>query len=672
MAQATLTINADGSGALSTIASIQNALNNLQNQANNIQIGGNGGNGGNVQIDNMGNGIARLTLLTNSWAAAITRTVATALRSAYQEITNIDDQMVTIRRVSNRTGAELDALTSKANKVAKTYGIAESDYLASVANFRKAGYGATADALGELSVKAQLVGDMTQDVADQFLLAVDKGYRFGGSIEQLSAVLDGANEIGNRFATDIDQIAAGLGKVAPIASQAHVSIYELEAALGTITAVTQRSGTEAATALRALFLNIMGDTKTEIEDGAKWTAGEIEGLQDLLKIYASDVVEAAQKTGEVINPMEAIAALSKAYREGILTEQALVSMVSDIGGKLRTTQLLALIQNWEMYTKMLETAEQATGSADKEIGNSMDSITKKTKQLGSTWVEMVNKTTSSRFIKDTIDWSKGMLESFGDLRGVLLGVSGILLTLRGADIGRTISSIFNAFVEGGRPAFLTGIGVATTAITGMVMAINSLSQSNLKDFERLAGTAEKAASTSDSIYDLYMSVQNATPGTDEYTAALARLGAQMEAIGGSARGLAEDIQGVTEAQLEQLRVTASAQYNEMSARLTGGKGNPLISGTSLLDFTFGAYDFSANTAPSKIQSVFSKYLGDMVIGYSKGKPVYGLGDYAKNYGWGSEITFANADQLITTYEALLNTLFEIFKEKFKDVLEFEN
>ena len=311
MANALLTINAEGRNALATIASIQNALNNLQNSSN-LQIGaGANGNGPGQQLAQMKRGLSELSSMTNAWAAAITRNVTSALKSAYNEIKNIDDQLVVVRRVTGRTGEELDKLTAHATNVAKQYGIAASDYLSSVASFSKAGYGQAADALGELSVKAQRVGDISQNVADQFLLAVDKGYQFNGSIEQLSNVLDGANEIGNRFATDVNEIAAGLGKVAPIAAQAHVSIYELEAALGTITSVTQRSGTEAATALRALFLNIMGDTKTEIEDGAKWTAGEIEGLQDLLRIYASDVVEAAEKTGKVINPMEAIAALSK-------------------------------------------------------------------------------------------------------------------------------------------------------------------------------------------------------------------------------------------------------------------------------------------------------------------------------------------------------------------------
>lgn len=100
-------------------------------------------------------------------------------------------------------------------------------------------------------------------------------------------------------------------------------------------------------------MNIVGDTKTEIEEGVTWTTGEIAGLRDVLEQYAPAAVKAAEATGEVINPMEAIAGLANAMETGLLTEQELMEQVSDIGGKLRTSQLLALIQNWDMYQSML-------------------------------------------------------------------------------------------------------------------------------------------------------------------------------------------------------------------------------------------------------------------------------------------------------------------------------
>lgn len=329
---------------------------------------------------------------------------------ALDTMKSVDDEMVTIRKVTGATTAELNKIEKQAYDTASAYGVAADEYLQFVAGFSRAGYGEQASALAELAAKTQIVGDTNAETAQQFLLSVDAAYKYQGNIEQLTKVLDGANEIDNKYATSIQKVAEGLGKVAPIAAQTHVGVDELTAAIGTITAVTQRSGTEAATALRALFLNIIGDTKTEIDEGVTWTTGEIAGLRDVIKVYAKDAYDAAQATGSVINPMKAIAGLSKSMKDGLLTEQQLMEMVSDIGGKLRTSQLLALIQHWDMYESMLTDFAGAAGSADKEVENALDSWTRKTEMLHNKWTQFVSNLVETDTIKDALDGVIGLVE----------------------------------------------------------------------------------------------------------------------------------------------------------------------------------------------------------------------------------------------------------------------
>lgn len=339
---------------------------------------------------------------------------------------DVDDEMVTIRKVTGATTEELNRIEKQAYDTASAYGVAADEYLNSVANFSRAGYGEQASALAELATKTQIVGDTDAETAQQFLLSMDAAYKYQGSIEQLTKVLDGANEIDNNYATSIEKIAEGLGKVAPIAAQAHVGADELTAAIGTITAVTQRSGTEAATALRALFLNIIGDTKTEIDEGVTWTTGEIAGLRDVIKLYAKDAYDAAQATGSVINPMKAIAGLAQSMKDGLLTEQQLMEMVSDIGGKLRTSQLLALIQNWDMYESMLGDYADAVGSADKEVENALDSWTRKTEILHNKWTEFISNLVETDTIKDALDGVIGLVELLDSEGGHLVVTVGLL------------------------------------------------------------------------------------------------------------------------------------------------------------------------------------------------------------------------------------------------------
>ena len=419
--------------------------------------------------DLMGKSFSRLTLQMATWQM-LGNAIAGVKRSfveALDTMKSVDDEMVTIRKVTGATTAELNKIEKQAYDTASAYGVAADEYLQFVSGFSRAGYGEQASALAELAAKTQIVGDTNAETAQQFLLSVDAAYKYQGNIEQLTKVLDGANEIDNKYATSIQKVAEGLGKVAPIAAQAHVGVDELTAAIGTITAVTQRSGTEAATALRALFLNIIGDTKTEIDEGVTWTTGEIAGLRDVIKLYAKDAYDAAQASGDVINPMKAIAGLSQSMKDGFLTEQKLMEMVSDIGGKLRTSQLLALIQNWDMYESMLTDFAGAAGSADKEVENALDSWTRKTEILNNKWTQFISHLVETDTIKGALDGVIKLVEFLDSDTGRLVVQMGLLVgTL--ALLNKGFTSLMTKTAVG------TFFGTLTSAIGGNAMATTQL------------------------------------------------------------------------------------------------------------------------------------------------------------------------------------------------------
>ena len=348
--------------------------------------------------------------LAHTAISAVTR----SLRTALTEMKNVDSELVVVRKVSNATAEELEELRDRSYEVGAAYGVAASDYLNAAAEMTRAGYREQAGDLAELATKLQLVGDVSQETANQFLIATDKAYKMNGDMKKLSDTIDKLNEIDNNYATSIQKVADGIGILAPIASQTHVSFEQMAAALGTITAVTQRSGSESARALRSLFLNIAKDTSTEIEEGVTWTVDEINNLHDALKKYAPEVVRAAEASGKLINPMEAIGALAKSFEEGILDEQKLMGIVSGLGGKLRSSQLLALIQNWDMYNDMLKTTAEAAGSADREVQNALDAWDKKLQQLKNTFTQFVQTILDTDEIKGFIDAAKYLVESIAD------------------------------------------------------------------------------------------------------------------------------------------------------------------------------------------------------------------------------------------------------------------
>lgn len=493
--------------------------------------------------------------------------VRQAFSSALTEMKAVDTELITIQKVTNESAEGMKRYADDAYEVASRLGAGASEYLNAVAEFAKAGYGERAKELGELAITTAKVGDTTQQMANQFLLSVDAAYRYEGSIEKLTAVLDGANEIGNRFPTSVDKIAQGLGKVSPIAAQAHVGIDELTAAIGTITAVTQRSGTEAATALRALFLNIMGDTKTEIEDGAKWTAGEIEGLRDLLKEYAPEVVKAADATKTLINPMEAIAALSKAMEDGFLTEQKLMSMVSDIGGKLRSSQLLALIQNFDKYNAMLKTYRESAGSAAGEYAIYLNSWEAKTKQLAATWTDFVQRQLGTDKIKELLDTLIDIVENLENWIPLITAVASAIAVLNVPNLVTHIITLVSRL-----NALQIAIGGIAIALGVAVSAWNQ-HISNLREAANASKeTAESAYKDASSWFELAAQLGAAKEGSEDYQKISGQMQSALEAEGKKVQDLASDYRQLTRDKANAAVTAASSALTDAELALQGQYG----------------------------------------------------------------------------------------------------
>lgn len=361
----------------------------------------------------LGSSLAK-NLADRAISAAI-NAITQSLREALSTMKEVDSELTTIKKVTGASDSYIQGLGDRAYDTASKYGVAANEYLQSVAEFSRAGYGELAEGLAEVATKTQLVGDINSETANKMLIAMDAAYKLGGSVESLSLIVDQANEIDNKYATSIEKLAEGMPIVASVAANAHISQEQLMAALGTITAQTQVSGSEAARAFRAIILNIMGDTTTEIEDGVTFTKDEIESLSDVLWKYSSDAMEAAAATGELVNPMEAIAGLSQAMKDGLLTEQQLTAMLSSLGGKLRTNSLVALVKGFDTYKKMLGDLESAAGSANTEVGTMLTSWESKTNILKNSWTDLVQTIIDSDGVKETLDVINSILQALSDL-----------------------------------------------------------------------------------------------------------------------------------------------------------------------------------------------------------------------------------------------------------------
>ncbi len=545
--------------------------------------------------DLLGDSLGRIVAKQAAWQligngiAAVKNSFVEALSTMKE----VDSELATVRKVTGMTKDEMDALGESAYSTASKYGVAANEYLQNVSTFARAGYKEAAQGLGELAIKAQLVGDTDQETASQFLLSADAAWKYHGNVEKLSLALDEANTIDNNYATSIQKIAEGLPIVANVASMAGMSMEETMAMLGTITATTQESGTKAATAARALILNILGDTTTEISDGVTATEESVQSLSGILQKYAPDVVAAAEATGKLINPMEAIEALSKAAKDGLISEADLMQMVSALGGKLRTNQLLALLENFDMYKNMLADMGVAAGSADQEVSVMLDTWDAKANILKNTWTEFISNMVDTSLIKGALDVITGLVKvldsDFGHLvitataaatAAALLGKafsaingSALISTLKGmTKSAADFKAGWSLLTEGLRANPFT---VVTAAITTLIAGINLAVDATERAYDKIIDRGKEAKSEAENIsglYSEYTAAASAVDGTAEADKRLAQASkALAEALGaeqGEVDGLANSYKNLTQDKLESLSADAAASVKAAANKLT--------------------------------------------------------------------------------------------------------
>ena len=440
------------------------------------------------------------SMLQSRLSSAVISAVTRNTQEALNTMREVDQQLTNIQKVSDISTDALKKLGDEAYKTASKYGVAADEYLSAVYTFQKAGLNDNAAELAELATKTMLVGDTTATIASKFLIAANAAWKMGGNINELNKIVDEADWINNNYATDLAKLSQGFPIVASTAANMGMTIEETMAVLGTITSVTQETGTKAATAWRALSMNLAGEIGTfltEEGDEIEVTAESIKSVTDALAAYAPEAVAAAKATGTMIDPIKAVEGLAKAYKDGRLNDITLTNILMGVGGKLRTNQLTALVKNFDLYEKMLGELGHAAGTADSEISAMLESWNSKTQILKNTWTEFISHLIETGAVKKGLEFVTTIIEGLDTSMGrlvVTLGAAaaafmalsnpfGMILT-----IGGGLLALIGAIKQGIEKANKT-FNDATEGVRDMEQAFADADETLKKNDQSIRATA---------------------------------------------------------------------------------------------------------------------------------------------------------------------------------------
>lgn len=330
-----------------------------------------------------------------------------------------------ITKTSNIAGENLKKLGEDSFSIASKYGQSATNYLEGVREMARSGYDSLAKELGELSVLAQSAGDMTSEMANNYLLATDAAYKYGGSVEKLTAALDGANYISNRNSATLTDIADATRVSASYAAEAGVKIDELTAAEATMVAATKRSGSEMGRAFRSILLNLQqvsGEFDGEIIDEE-----QLKKVEKRVHSLGVELEVMGENGAELRNPMEVLKELAQVYNSLPENSAARQGLISDLGGKYHANALTALLSRWDMYEKMLSEFSRGSGSSINEAMKTADSWEGRLNSLQNTWDSFVNSITNQDHIKGGVSFLDNTIQAFQRLIDTI-GALPVLLT----------------------------------------------------------------------------------------------------------------------------------------------------------------------------------------------------------------------------------------------------
>ena len=338
------------------------------------------------------------------------------------DLKEIDNILTEISKTSDLTSAQLKELGKNSFDAASVFGKTAQEYLTGIQEMSRSGfYGKQAEDLAKVSIMAQAAGDMTSDVSNSYLLATNAAYGYKGSVEQLTAVLDGQNMISNRNSVSMGDLAEATTQAGSMAAQAGVQVNQLSALVGTAVSRTKKSGNEIGTALKALFINLQNTQNDKITSTFKdlgISMTKMVGDSKLLK-----------------TPIELLRELSTVYNSLPEGSEQKSNILTNIGGKHHANVLSSILSGMDDYDKMIKDYSEGSGSAALEAEKSANNWSGSLNKLKNSWTELTSVFVNSDFAIGAIQGLDKITNSVTDL----IDTVGVLPTILG---GIGIGSFF--------------------------------------------------------------------------------------------------------------------------------------------------------------------------------------------------------------------------------------
>ena len=329
-------------------------------------------------------------------------------------VIRIDAAMTELKKVTNETSLAYERFLDRAADKAQKLGATISDVVTATAEFARLGFSmGDAEQLADAALVYKNVGDGITDISVASESIISTMQAFGYTAEQAMLIVDKFNRVGNNFAISSGGAGEAMQRSASALKQAGNSLDE---ALGLIAASNTilQNPESVGTALKTLSLRLT-KTSMELEELGEDTDYAKESTAD----YRAEILAATQDTSHQVDILdEATGKYKSTYT--ILQELASVwkeidaqdqqALMYSLGGARQVNALSAILNNFDIAEKAMETSSKAAGSALEENEKYLDSINGKIDRLTATLESLFTNILNSELVAWMVDGTNSTLQ----------------------------------------------------------------------------------------------------------------------------------------------------------------------------------------------------------------------------------------------------------------------
>lgn len=363
--------------------------------------------------------------------------VKQGLREVYDNVVEIDDAMVELKKVTNESAESYSQFSDRAAKTSRDLGASISDYVSATADWARLGYGLPdAEELARVSTLFANVGDGIESVADasSYMISILKGFDLAADDAQ--KVADLINEVANNepaSALDISEILTRSGAALHEAGNDLSQAISLGVAMNSVTQNAESTGQTLKTV--SMYLRA---AKTDLEnmgESSEGCANSVSELRTELKqLTGVDIMKDAAGT-QFKSTYDILKEISEVW--GSLTDVTRANVTEMLGGKRNANAVAAVLNQFQIAEDSMKDAANSVGSAAKENEVYLSSITGKLAQLDSAFQQLSQDLLDSSLIKffvdfatATVDIADGAVKAAGALPTLTAAISGVLSVMQ--------------------------------------------------------------------------------------------------------------------------------------------------------------------------------------------------------------------------------------------------